>query len=43
MVQYLRCKSPCYRDWMLQKLAADAEIAVERIDELLEGDRIFQV
>ena len=27
------------RDWALGKLAADAEISVERINELLEGDR----
>ena len=27
------------RDWVLGKLAADAEIPVERINELLEGDR----
>ena len=27
------------RDWALGKLAADAEMPVERINELLEGDR----
>ncbi|WP_347277784.1 hypothetical protein [Coleofasciculus sp. FACHB-SPT9] len=27
------------RDWVLRKLVADAEIAVERINELLKGDR----
>ncbi len=27
------------RDWAIGKLAADAEIGVERINELLEGDR----
>jgi hypothetical protein len=27
------------RDWVLGKLAADAEMPVERINELLEGDR----
>ncbi|MBD1902701.1 hypothetical protein NDI44_11400 [Trichocoleus sp. DQ-A3] len=31
------------RDWVLGKLAADAEIAVERINELLEGDRASDV
>jgi len=27
------------RNWALRKLAADVEISVERINELLEGDR----
>ncbi|MBD1881249.1 hypothetical protein H6F70_20745 [Coleofasciculus sp. FACHB-T130] len=27
------------RDWVLGRLAADAEMSVERINELLEGDR----
>ncbi len=31
------------RDWVLGKLAADAEIAVERINELLEGGRASDV
>jgi hypothetical protein len=31
------------RDWALGKLAADAEMPVERINELLEGDRASDV
>jgi hypothetical protein len=31
------------RDWALAKLAADAEMPVERISELLEGDRASDV
>ncbi len=31
------------RDWALGKLAADAEMSVERINELLEGDRASDV
>jgi len=31
------------RDWALGKLAADAEMLVERINELLEGDRASDV
>ena len=31
------------RDWALRKLAADVEISVERINELLEGDRASDV
>ncbi len=31
------------RDWVLGKLAVDAEIAVDRISELLQGDRASDV
>jgi hypothetical protein len=31
------------RDWALGKLAADAEISLERINELLKGDRASDV
>jgi len=38
-IAYLIEETLSNRDWVLGKLAADADISVERINELLEGNR----